>query len=65
VKELESKLVRLGVVSLNLATRGRQHIAVARLRGGRAAVVTSRVSLEVAVGRVLTVLGAVATKGEV
>ena len=56
MKELEEKLLQLGVVSLNLSTRGNHFHAVARVRGGRAMVVTSRVSLEVAIGRVLTVL---------
>jgi hypothetical protein len=56
VKELESKLRQLGVVSLNLSTRGNHFHAVARCRGGRAAVVTSHVSLDMAVCRVLAAL---------
>jgi hypothetical protein len=58
VRDLEEKLRRLGVVSLNLSTRGNHFHAVARSRGGRSVVVTSRVSLELAVGRVLAVLEA-------
>jgi hypothetical protein len=56
MRELEAKLLHLGVVSLHLSARGDEYHAVARCRGGRTAVVTSGVSLELAVGRALAVL---------
>ncbi len=56
MRELEEKLRQLGVVSLNLSARGSEFHAVARLRGGRAVVVTSGVSMDLAVGRALASL---------
>ena len=56
MRELEAKLLRLGVVSLNLRARGaREYTAVARSRGGRTVVVRG-VTPDLAVGMVLAVL---------
>jgi hypothetical protein len=63
MKELEERLRRLGVVGLKLSARRDEYTAVVRRREGRTAVVTSCVSLELAVGRALAVLELAAASG--
>lgn len=63
MRQLEERLRRLGIVSLRLSTRAGEHTVVARRKGGQTAVVTSRTSLELAIGRTVSVLELAASAG--
>ncbi len=60
--ELEAKLRRLGIVNLNLSSRGNECVAIARVRGGRT-VVSRGATPDRAVERVVTVLSLAAIEG--